>query len=162
MFVIKSNRFYVTRGDKGTFVVRIPYRDYNGYFKYVNGDDDIFWYDAIDLVVYDSNYVVSTVVITTLTLVLYQFQIDDVVRIKVYEKQKMDDIPVMDVATTVTVEADNLTVSVTSNDTRIGDPINKDVDYWYEITLNDDQTIIGYDSYGPKIFTLYPEGEESV
>ena len=50
---------------------------------------------------------------------------------------------------------------LTTEDTRIGEVINKPVDYWYEIELNPDtypQTLIGYDEDGPKIFRLYPEG----
>lgn len=37
------------------------------------------------------------------------------------------------------------------------------MDYWYEVELNPEteaQTIIGYDEDGPKIFRLYPEGDD--
>ena len=57
---------------------------------------------------------------------------------------------------------DLVTISLSSTDTRIGEIINKPVDYWYEIELNPDttpQTIIGYDADGPKILKLFPEGD---
>jgi hypothetical protein len=39
--------------------------------------------------------------------------------------------------------------------------LNKPIEYWYEIQLNYYQTIVGYDESGPKLFMLYPEGEDS-
>lgn len=45
--------------------------------------------------------------------------------------------------------------------TRIGDPISKPVDYWYEVSVigtdGSEQTIIGYDENGAKVLRLYPE-----
>lgn len=52
-------------------------------------------------------------------------------------------------------------MSITSNETKIGNIINRPVIYWYEIVVNPDtnaQTIIGYDDGGAKEFILYPEG----
>lgn len=34
--------------------------------------------------------------------------------------------------------------------------------FWYEIELNHDSTLVGYDSNGPKLFTLWPEAETIV
>ena len=36
---------------------------------------------------------------------------------------------------------------------------NATIEYWYEIELNDKQTIVGYEE-GPAILYLYPEGAE--
>ena len=65
----------------------------------------------------------------------------------------------------MTISDDTATVDITLErvDTKIGEIINKPVDYWYEIELNPDttpQTLIGYDDDGPKIFRLFPEGGE--
>ena len=52
------------------------------------------------------------------------------------------------------------TVEETSNsaETRIGDAFKDgSVTYWYEIELNGDTTLIGYDDEGAKKFVLYPE-----
>ena len=93
----------------------------------------------------------------------YEFKIGDVVRFKVFEKKKCDSIALTkDVR--VLAPTDLVTISLSSADTRIGEIINKPVDYWYEIELNPDttpQTIIGYDADGPKILKLFPEGDGS-
>lgn len=90
----------------------------------------------------------------------YIFKVDDVVRFKI---MKVDDCSkiYLQKDTIVTTESSELDISLTSDDTRIGSLISTPTDYWYEIELNPDteaQTIIGYDTDGPKIFTLYPEG----
>ena len=57
---------------------------------------------------------------------------------------------------------ESVEIELTSDETRIGDYINKPVTYWYEIELNPNNnstTIIGYDDDGPKQFKLYPEGK---
>lgn len=49
-------------------------------------------------------------------------------------------------------------VKLTSDDTKIGSPIKSgNVTYWYEIKLNGETTLIGYDKAGPKSFILYPD-----
>lgn len=94
---------------------------------------------------------------------LYTFAPGDVVRFKVFAKKQCDKIALV-VDTVVSEETTSVDILLDSNHTKIGDVINKPVDYWYEIELNPDthpQTIIGYDSDGPKIFTLYPEGGDA-
>lgn len=92
----------------------------------------------------------------------YIFEPGDVVRFKVYEKNRPDrvvltkDVNVDSETATVTFELDRL-------DTKIGELISKPKDYWYEVELNPDtdpDTFIGYDINGPKIFRLYPEGDD--
>jgi hypothetical protein len=92
--------------------------------------------------------------------VAYMFQPGDVVRFTVYGKKDAEtvylqrDFPVF-------VESDKVAVSLGEDDTKIGDPISKPTDYWYEVVLNPEtspQTIIGYDEDGAKVFKLFPEG----
>ena len=91
----------------------------------------------------------------------YEFQVGDIIRFGVFTKKNMNDIKLQkDVEViTATTEVD---INLSSEDTTIGDIINKPVDYWYEIQLNPDtepQTLIGYDDEeGARLFTLYPEG----
>lgn len=90
----------------------------------------------------------------------YEFKSGDVVRFRVMEKGKCDVI-VLSKDVEVTKPSLSVTIALSSEDTRIGEPINKPKDYWYEVELNPDtrpQTMIGYDTAGPKIFRLYPEG----
>ena len=91
----------------------------------------------------------------------FMFETGDIIRFKVFKKNQHDAVViqkdvVIDAATTKT------TIELTSSDTKIGDIINKPVDYWYEIEAYPDTestlTLIGYDADGPKIFRLFPEG----
>ena len=79
---------------------------------------------------------------------------------KVFTKKNCNDV-VLQKIITVEEPCTAIDIVLTSEDTKIGDIINKPVDYWYEIELNPDtnpQTILAYDDDGAKIFTLYPEG----
>lgn len=94
----------------------------------------------------------------------YTFTPGDVIRFKVFKKRDCNSV---ELQKDVLVEAatETVTVSLTKEDTKIGDIINKPVDYWYEVEMNPDtepQTIIGYDEQGEKIFRLYPEGSDSM
>jgi hypothetical protein len=93
----------------------------------------------------------------------YVFKVGDVVRLKVFTKKQHDDI-VLTKDVVVNEETTTVDIQIDRRDTKIGGVINKPVDYWYEIELNPDtspQTIVGYDSEGPKIFRLFPEGGDT-
>lgn len=94
----------------------------------------------------------------------YTFVNGDIVRLKVMGKKNCENVlMVKDVQ--VSGSATTVTIALSKEDTRFGDPISKPADYWYEIELNPDtqpQTIIGYDEDGGKIFRLYPEGGDKV
>ena len=51
-------------------------------------------------------------------------------------------------------------IQLTGNETKWGEMKNKRTTYWYDIVLNDDITILGYDDDGAKKLYLYPEGDE--
>lgn len=90
----------------------------------------------------------------------YTFQVDDVVRFKVFEKKNCEEV-VLKKDITVSEETKRVQIALDSDETKIGDVISKPTDYWYEVELNPDtypQTIIGYDENGAKVFKLYPEG----
>lgn len=91
------------------------------------------------------------------------FQVGDIVRFSICQYGKFDQVVLrkeVEIAEDTTVAVINLT----KTDTKIGDVIHKPKDYWYEVELNPDtmpQTLIGYDTAGPKVFRLYPEGDDS-
>jgi hypothetical protein len=90
----------------------------------------------------------------------FEFKPDDVVRLKVFAKKDCDDV-VLKKDTVVTAATEAVEITLTGEDTKIGEIINKPVDYWYEVELNPEtnpQTIVGYDENGAKVFKLYPEG----
>jgi hypothetical protein len=92
----------------------------------------------------------------------YIFQIDDIVRFKVFEKKGCDCVKIQkDVE--VSEETTIVKVFLDKDDTKIDEFINKPKEYWYEVELNPEiapQTIIGYDDTGAKLFMLYPEGSD--
>lgn len=92
----------------------------------------------------------------------YTFKAGDVLRIKVFERKACHSVVIQK---DFPVVADTLVMDLglTEAETRIGPLINKPVDYWYEIELNpgnNPQTIVGYDDDGPKIFKMFPEGQD--
>ena len=90
----------------------------------------------------------------------YEFVPGDVVRFKVFAKKDCADV-VLQKDVTVSEISPVVEVSLTNEETKIGEVISKPFEYWYEIELNPDtkpQTIIGYDENGAKVFKLYPEG----
>lgn len=93
----------------------------------------------------------------------YMFTSDDVVRFRVVEKNHHEKLILQKDADPVTGQSETVSISLTKEDTKIGEIINKPKEYWYEIELNPDtdpRTIVGYDDDGPKVFKLYPEGAD--
>lgn len=91
----------------------------------------------------------------------YKFAKDDVVTLKVYEKGNVDRV-VLQKNVKITEVSTSVIIELTSLDTKIGNVINKPAKYWYEISINDEHTVIGYDDDGAKEFILYPEGGEKL
>lgn len=98
----------------------------------------------------------------------YTFKVGEVVRFTVYKKKDCNRIELMK-DTIVEEEKTSVTINLRSDETRIGDFISKDVDYWYEVVLNPDtlsQTIIGYEMHPEtgkpweKILKLLPEAND--
>lgn len=92
----------------------------------------------------------------------YTFVTGDLLRLKVFVKKNCADV-VLVKDFPVSAETDSVHIYLTGDDTKIGKPISKPVDYWYEVELNplsEPQTIIGYDEDGAKVFKLLPEGAD--
>lgn len=93
-----------------------------------------------------------------LTLKDYTFNSGDEVRLNVYAEEAMDADPVLTKAVIVEASADSVTIDLLGADTKLGSPTNERETYWYEITLNGDQTPFCYNQNGPKLFYIYPGG----
>ena len=94
--------------------------------------------------------------------VTHQFKKGDVVRFKATRKKDCETV-VIQRDFVVEAECEEFIISLTGDDTKIGEVISKPTDYWYEVELNPDtnpQTIIGYDEDGAKVFKLFPEGKD--
>ena len=91
----------------------------------------------------------------------YMFQPEDKIAFRIYDKNRLNLKFLSEVVTIVEESAAMIKITLPSEATRIGKIVNKPVEYWYEVELNDSQTVIGYDDNGPKIVVIYPEGETS-
>lgn len=90
----------------------------------------------------------------------YTFKVGDTIVFSVYNKNKMSDGAVLLKEITLEGEQQSVEIICTKEETKIGDLINKPVEYWYEIELNNEHTVIGYDDDGAKILMLFPEGSK--
>lgn len=86
------------------------------------------------------------------------FRPEDDVVFRIYEVQGLDAAPIIEVHAAVEEESDTVNILLTGEDTDFGDLGNEILDYWYEIAVNEDRTIIGFDETGAKMFKLYPTG----
>lgn len=93
----------------------------------------------------------------------YEFKQGEEVNLRITERRNVENVAFQK---TIIVDEDTYTVDIpiTSEESKIGELINKPVVYWYEISVqtsnNDVQTIIGYDDDGAKEFVLNPEAGE--
>lgn len=92
----------------------------------------------------------------------YHFEPGDVLRIKVFEKKNCEGV-VLEKDFPVFENCESVAIYLGKSDTKIGKPISKPTDYWYEVELDpygDPKTIIGYGEDGPALFRLFPEGAD--
>ena len=92
----------------------------------------------------------------------YTFHPGEVLRLKVYGKKDAESVALQK-DFPVTAVTQSVDIILDENDTKIGEVISKPRDYWYEVELNpgdNPQTIIGYDEDGPRVFKLFPEGDD--
>lgn len=161
MFKIEGSTIRCSRGDAGTITLKIPYTDNNDYIKYVDNELNVYWYDFNKKKLYDSNYNESIVSIDTLTIDYYQFQVGDKVKFNVYERKGYDKEPLLSKTINVLEESYEIEIPLNEEDTTFGEIPNKEVTYWYDITLNEDLTIVCFNEEGAKEFIMYPaKGDE--
>lgn len=163
MFKIdKEFKIHCSRGDAGTITLKIPYIDNNGYLKYTDGSDNVYWYDVARKKLYDEDYEESSMSIDDLTLALYEYEPGDFVKFNIYEKKGYDVEPLVSKTIEIEETSDECVIPLYEEDTTFGEIQNKPVTYWYDITLNDYLTIVCFNEDGAKEFIQYPAkgGEE--
>lgn len=84
--------------------------------------------------------------------------VDDYVVFRLYNKKKLNELPLLEKK--VIVEEDHkFSIELSKDETKIGELLNKPSTYWYEVEVNGENTVVGYDQDGAKLFILYPEGD---
>lgn len=88
----------------------------------------------------------------------YDFKKYDTLTFAIYNTRKLDEKPIVFEKFTIDKDCDSYTIEIDSETMKIGDMLNRKKDYWYEISLNDEKTLVGFTDEKPAIFTLLPEG----
>ena len=156
MFKIKGSTIHCSRGDGGTVALRLPYTDGNDFIKYVDSEENIYWYDNKKKVVYNEDYNETDVDIKALNIVYYKFAVGDVVRLNIYNKKGYNGEILKTKEIEVSKEDYVVDIEFNEEDTTFGAISNKEITYWYDVTLNRDATIVCYDEDGAKEFIMYP------
>lgn len=162
MFKIKGSTIHSSRGDSGTIILRVPETDANGRIRCKDREGHTYWHDEKTGIIYDSYGKEQSVTLEDITYVFVQFSEGDKITLNVYEKNGYGKEPLM--SKTIVAGADDVEsvyIYLTEEDTTFGKPVNKDTIYWYDITLNNETTLVCYDEEGPKEFIVYPaKGDE--
>ena len=91
----------------------------------------------------------------------YTFLAGDTVQFRIFPTRGYDDEAILSKEVVVDEDTTVVPINLTSEDTMIGNKINAAALYWYEISINEDNTVIGYDDdLAAKLFLL-PAREES-
>lgn len=92
----------------------------------------------------------------------YVFKEGDKLKFGVYGKKEYEVEALLLKEFIVEEETEKVKMEFSSEETKIGELIEKPTNYWYEIQLNDEQTVLGYDEEGAKILMLFPEGSDII
>jgi len=98
--------------------------------------------------------------ITIILTANQDFAIGDVIKFSIVKENDYSSV-VFQKSFTIDEQSDTFEMTLTSDETKLENLIKtKTVTYWYEIELNDNDTLVGYDDDGPKLFVLWPEAPE--
>lgn len=92
----------------------------------------------------------------------FKFEKGDIIKFTVFEKNGYDKEPVLTKEVEIQEQTEEVLIELNSEDTNLGEASNKIVTYWYEISLNNNETTLGYDEDEKaaefKILPAYAEG----
>lgn len=91
----------------------------------------------------------------------YEFKANDKLKLVVVEKKGYTEKIVFEKEQTILSASSSVDFALTSTETKSFPLENKKKTYWYDIRLNDDTTIIGYDEENAKKLIVYPGGVEN-
>ena len=87
-----------------------------------------------------------------------KFRADDVIRFAVYKAGGLNLNPILEKTINVQQDTDTITIELTGQDTTIGKPTNHELTYWYQVDINDKQTILGFENKTAPEFIIMPKG----
>lgn len=158
MFLIKKDgSIHCSRGDTGTINFKMAQADSNGFIKYVENDQKVYWYDDFNNVLYNNSYEIDrNTNINDLSMQFVDFSANDEIKLNIYELKGYTLNPLLTKIIEVPDITDNVDIILTGEDTTLGEQINAPNPLWYDITLNEVNTLVCYNEHGAKEFILYP------
>lgn len=78
---------------------------------------------------------------------------------KVFNQKDYNDVKIQK-EVEVQEDCTSVFIPLTEQDTSFGEPIQKEVKYYYEFSIEDEATLIGLDTKEKPLFILLPEGGE--
>ena len=90
----------------------------------------------------------------------YEFQAEDIVKLRIFDKKGYDKEPVLEKEIKVKSVTTEVDINLIEEDTLFSPESNKGITYWYSISLNGN-VILGYDEDGAKEFIIYPAKGEN-
>ena len=79
------------------------------------------------------------------TISYYKYKVGDIVRLSIFEKNSDYQTTIAESKVIIETESEEVSIPLTVNETNIGTPSGKTVEYIYEISLNGVNTTTGYD-----------------
>lgn len=87
----------------------------------------------------------------------YKFKVGDIIRLSIFEKNSDYQTTIAESKVVVEIEQEEVVIPLTANETNIGIPSSRPVEYIYEISLNGVNTTTGYDDEdGALIYKILP------
>lgn len=91
------------------------------------------------------------------TIPEYEFQVGDIVEFLVFKEKGYDSAPIIHKIIEVNEVTSLVEIELTEEDTDIGVYLNEINKFWYEILLNGNKTVIGFEKdIGAKEFNILP------
>ena len=79
---------------------------------------------------------------------------------RVYEKNGFDGDPILEQIGTPAGNTSSFVLDINSEKTmKFANPVGDKDEYWYELKIGPDNTVLGYDETGAKRFYIYPSGK---
>ena len=86
---------------------------------------------------------------------IYTFTEGETIQFRIFDKDGYKKEPLLYKEYLIDEDKTIVEINLTSAETTIGEPINNPKTYWYEISINEINTIIGYEN-DPALFVLLP------
>ena len=80
---------------------------------------------------------------------------------RVYEQNGFDSDPIINIEENLPGDTTSFILDIPTSETqKFNNPEGEKDEYWYELKIGPDNTVLGYDETGAKLFYVYPTGKD--